>query len=249
MRVVDLVALLGCGLVVSLGCEAQTAIAKRNTIWDGIFSPAEVTRGEGEYRSDCSRCHGEDLSGQGGVLRGEKFMDRWREDSLASLFNNIRDTMPPGPRGRVQDAEYVDILAFLLSSNGFPTGKADLNPREFDRIRIVGKEGPMPVPDFSLVSVVGCLGKDDQNHWVLRKASEPVRTRIPRDPTESETAADLSRKGGEHEFHFLDTYEFASEFQAGRWMQAKGFLIRSPGNDRLNLTWLKVLRPSCEAPK
>jgi len=28
-------------------------------------------------------------------------------------------------------------------------------------------------------------------------------------------------------------------------MEAKGFLMRSPGNDRINLTWLKILKPGC----
>ena len=146
----------------------------------------------------------------------------------------------------MRDAEYVDILAYLLSRNGFPAGKSVLNPRDFDRILIVGKEGPQPVPDFSLITVVGCLGRDEATRWTLTRASEPVRTRNPRQPTEEELGAVMQRKPGDHTFHFLDTYEFAAEFKAGGWMEAKGFLIRAPGNDRINLTWLKRLRPACD---
>jgi hypothetical protein len=187
------------------------------------------------------------LSKLGGVLVGDKFMEHWREDNLANLFTRIRNTMPPGPRGGLRDAEYLDTLAFLLNTNGFPAGKnvLVLDQPELERILIVAKEGPMPVPDFSLITIVGCLEKDDANRWVLTHASEPVRTRNPREPTAEEFAADKSRQGGDHTFHFLDTYEFSTEFQARHWMTAKGFLIRSPGNDRVNLTWLQGLRPTC----
>ncbi|HEY3837111.1 MAG TPA: cytochrome c [Bryobacteraceae bacterium] len=246
MRAFEFVPIFAFGLLFQSLGAAQAVPPKRTTVWDGIFDQAEVTRGGQAYNSRCSGCHGDDLSRLGGVLQGDKFMEHWREDNLANLFNTIRSTMPPGPRGGVSEAEYVDILAYLLERNGFPTGKAALNPGEFERILIVGKEGPQPVPDFSLVTVAGCLGRDGENRWVLTNASEPLRTRNPREPTDKETAADMIRKGGEHTFHFLDTYEFPTEFKAGQWTVAKGFLIRSPGNDRINLTWLKGLRPTCK---
>jgi mono/diheme cytochrome c family protein len=246
MRAVEFVPIVGLGLLLQSFGFAQPPAPKSRTVWDGVFSQDQADRGSGLYNSNCSRCHGEDLGKLGGVLVGDKLMEHWREDNLGNLFNNIRKTMPPGPRGRLGDAEYVDILAFILSANRFPAGKSVLDARELERIRIVGKDGPMPVPDFSLVTVVGCLGKDEGNRWMLTQASEPVRTRNPREPTEEETAADMVRKGGDHTFHFLDTYEFTAEFQAHHWMVAKGFLIRSPGNDRVNLTWLKGLRASCD---
>src|SRR6185503_14923866 len=103
-------------------------------------------------------------------------------------------TMPPGPRNRLNKTEYVDILAYVLSVNGFPVGTTRLDQQDFERVLIVGKDGPMRVPDFSLVTVVGCLGKDAENRWVLTDASEPARTRNPREPTEKEVASDMSRK-------------------------------------------------------
>ena len=118
-------------------------------------------------------------------------------------------------------------------------------PAKFENILIVGKDGPKPVPDFSLVTVSGCLSKDAENRWMLTNASEPVRTRNPGKSTEAELAAAIRRSAGEHTFHFLDTYEFAEEFKLGGWMEAKGFLIRSPGNDRINLSWLQGLRQTC----
>lgn len=237
------------GALLPAAILAQPPAAKHKTVWDGIFNQVEVSRGTAAYASYCSRCHAEDLRGLGGVLIGGKFMDRWREDNLRNLFQMIRDTMPPGPRDRLTEAEYVDILAYVLKMNEFPEGSGELAPDEFGRILIVAKTGPQPVPDFSLVTVVGCLSRDAANKWMLTGASEPVRTRTPRQSTDAELDAAKVRPGGDHTFHFLDTYEFTEEFKAGRWMEAKGFLIRAPGNDRINLTWLKGLRESCSARK
>jgi len=236
-------------LLLPIAGSAQTTAPKQKTVWDGVFSQSEVDRGLTAYNTHCSVCHGQNLTGFGSVLIGGRFMDRWREDSLSNLFKMIRDTMPPGSRERLSDAQYVDILAYVLHKNDFPVGTTDFVPSEFDRILIVGKEGPMPVPDFSLVEVVGCLARDAAKVWMLTDASEPVRTRNPRESTAVERDRAVARSAGDHTFRFLETYEFPSEFKVGRWMEAKGFLIRSPGNDRINVTWLKGISETCEGHK
>ncbi|HEY1271262.1 MAG TPA: hypothetical protein VGF08_04735, partial [Terriglobales bacterium] len=187
-----------------------------------------------------------DLNGARGVLHGGKFLDRWREDSLNSLFKVMRSTMPPGQRQTVSDPEYVDIIAYVLGENQFPAGTGELAVNDLDRILIVGKEGPRPVPDFALVTVVGCLAPPAGGRWVLKNASEPVRTRNPLESSGAEWAATTARASGSHTFSLLDSANFSRELKAGHWMEAKGFLIRSPGDDRINLTWLKTIRDTCE---
>ena len=49
-------------------------------------------------------------------------MERWREDSLHSLFTTMSTLMPRNDPGILSDGEYLDILAYVLQSNGFPTG-------------------------------------------------------------------------------------------------------------------------------
>jgi hypothetical protein len=73
-----------------------------------------------------------------------------------------------------------------------------------------------------------------------------VRTRNPRESSPAELTAAKARPAGSHTYGLLDSVHFPDELREGRWMEAKGFLIRSPGNDRINLTWLKGLRESCE---
>jgi mono/diheme cytochrome c family protein len=239
------IATLATGLcLTAIGFGQQPA--KTKSIWDGVYSEAQAKRGLTAYNSHCSGCHGADLGGLGGVLIGSKFMDRWREDKLSNFYKLIRNTMPPGPRDRLSDAQYVDIVAYVLKRNEFPSGATGFQSTDFDGIQVVGKDGPAPVPDFSLVTVVGCLARDASNVWMLTSASEPVRTRNPRESTEAEFAQSKERSAGTHNFRFLTTYDFAEEFKVGRWMEAKGFLIRSPGNDKINVTWLKGLRETCE---
>jgi len=43
--------------------------------------------------------------------------------------------------------------------------------------RFVGKNGPAPVPDGSLVEVVGLPGAERANAWTLLQATDPSRTR------------------------------------------------------------------------
>jgi mono/diheme cytochrome c family protein len=133
-----------CGLLLPLAVFGQTPPQKPRTVWDGVFSAPQVERGNTAYSWHCSRCHGDDLSGARGVLRGNRFLTEWREDNLRSLYSMIRSTMPPGSRSHITEAEYLDIVAYLLRANDFPTGPGELAAKDLEGVLIVGKEGPAP---------------------------------------------------------------------------------------------------------
>ena len=60
------------------------------TVWDGVYSEAQAARGGTLYNASCSGCHRRDLSGFEGALKGQRFMDHWREDSLdSSVFQHL----------------------------------------------------------------------------------------------------------------------------------------------------------------
>src|SRR5437588_9812915 len=99
----------------------QTPPADRKTVWSGVYTAEEATRGQGAFVQSCSACHGAqgDYRQMGPAFQGMAFMERWREFNVGSLFNLIRDTMPRDNPGSLDDRTYLEIVARRLPVNGF----------------------------------------------------------------------------------------------------------------------------------
>src|SRR5262245_29696938 len=96
-------------LLVSLVCAASPQ-AGPQTVWSGVYTTAQAARGRSEYDRVCSRCHAANLDGIQDAnllgdfaprysLRGADFIDRWREDTVQSLYTLIASGMPPRNAG------------------------------------------------------------------------------------------------------------------------------------------------------
>ncbi len=101
------------------------------SIWDGVFTAEQSTRGEGEYKTACSECHGGDLMGDGfaPALSGADFQGNWNDLSAGDLFERIRISMPPSGPSSVTPAQKADILAYLFNQNKYPAGTTELEPK------------------------------------------------------------------------------------------------------------------------
>src|SRR5262245_25398735 len=135
--------------IVVLNIPASAQSQQRRTIWNGIYSAEQATRGEAVYKANCARCHGEDLSrNPQAVLNGSDFLQRWREDNVESLFMFIRTSMPPTRRGTervpLPDDQYLDVLTYIFKSNNFPAGERELTAADTAGIQIEEKDGPKP---------------------------------------------------------------------------------------------------------
>src|SRR5262245_15694851 len=186
---------------------AQTAVAqesgKGRTVWDGVFNEAQAQRGREAYAMHCSSCHTEDLSGKSApALKGEQFMENWREDSLKSLFTFIKTNMPQGARGSLSEATYLDILTHIMSVNMFPAGPQELSTDALGSTQVVGKDGPAPIPKFAQITLVGCLAQGPGDEWKLENASAPVRTRQEK-PTPEELKASAAKPLGTGTFRLV----------------------------------------------
>ncbi len=97
-------------------------------ISSGIFTTAQADLGSTLYSTSCASCHGYDLKGTegGNTLLGDRFLIKWQEQTLDSLFELTRATMPKTNPHSFSDAEYTELLAFLLSANGYPSGASEL---------------------------------------------------------------------------------------------------------------------------
>src|SRR5262245_36171447 len=116
-------------LLATLAADAQDASGP--SIWSGVFTAAQAKRGNDAYQASCSACHGSDLHAtdpEAVDLTGPAFRAKWNGKTLQERFETIRDTMPPGSAGTLGDKTYMDILAFILQSNGLPAGNAELVP-------------------------------------------------------------------------------------------------------------------------
>jgi mono/diheme cytochrome c family protein len=112
-----------------LGSVAATLVAQAaRTTKDGIYTAEQSTRGEAVYKNKCSSCHGDDLSGGGFApgLVGDAFFEGWSAKTLSDLSSKIMDTMPADKPGSLTPDDTVDLLAFMLKSNGLPAGTAPL---------------------------------------------------------------------------------------------------------------------------
>jgi mono/diheme cytochrome c family protein len=228
---------------------SRSSPQQSRTVWDGVYTAAQAARGERVYSESCSSCHREDLSGYNGALRGNRFMEEWREDHVYSLFNTIRITMPRGAPASLTDEAYIDIVSYVLQMNGFPEGVEELTGDALRRVRILGRDGPKPVPDFALIQVVGCLIRDSGGAWILTQASEPARTRAPGASSAAEIEAARAVPLGPYRFRLLDFDFVRPVFQPaahdGHKLQAKGFLNRRPDDDRISLTAAQSAASSC----
>jgi mono/diheme cytochrome c family protein len=106
---------------------AQTA----HSVWDGAYTEAQAKRGAELYANYCAACHGSELTGgeEAPPLSGGAFTANWNGLTLGDLFERTRTTMPQGSPGRVSRQQHADILAYILSVNRFPAGKAELEPK------------------------------------------------------------------------------------------------------------------------
>jgi mono/diheme cytochrome c family protein len=99
------------------------------SIWDGTFTVAQAARGESVAAKECVNCHGAALSGgeEAPALEGAGFLSNWNGLTAGDLFDRIRKTMPQDDPARLTRQQDADVLAYILSLNGFPAGKTELS--------------------------------------------------------------------------------------------------------------------------
>jgi mono/diheme cytochrome c family protein len=122
------VAVLAIALVVPLALFVRVFAQTTTSVWTGVYTTAQATRGTDLYQRVCSECHGDDLEGRerSPALAGSSFAQRWDGATLKKLFERMQE-MPPGdPEKRLQPNQYADVLAFLLSANDVPAGSEPL---------------------------------------------------------------------------------------------------------------------------
>ena len=98
------------------------------SVWDGVFTQEQASRGKTLYSKECASCHGQALdgSGQAPPLSGADFKGNWNGQTVDDLFEKVQTSMPGDQPGKLSRAQNADILAFVLGNNGFPAGSKEL---------------------------------------------------------------------------------------------------------------------------
>ena len=231
------------------------AAAQKRTVWDGVFNQAQLARGEMLFAMNCARCHLIDLSGKNGpTLKGDRFMEDWREAPLEILFHTIR-TMPPNnsqratpPPQAFPDLVYLDIMTYILNGNGFPTGPNELTLDQLPLVQFEKKTGPEAVPNLALVGMVGCLSETTPGNWSLTMATDALRTMDPEQISAAEVKSAQGTSLGAKTFRLnqIDRLGEPIDPQKDKKVSVKGQLVRqSDQTQRLNITALAPVAASC----
>jgi len=232
-------------LWVAIGASTE---GQEPRIWAGVYTVDQAAHGQALFNSNCARCHLQDLSGdRGPALIGDAFFASWQAGSVNRLYMKIKDTMPPNnAAGALEDGEYLDIVAYILQSNAFPSSQDDvaLTPDVLDDIQIARRDGIGALPNFALVQVVGCLTRDPDHHWTLTRSSQPVPTKDEPATTE-ELAQEAATPPGDATFDLLSVARFQPDTLEGRKLAARGLVYRSDDDSLLSLTSLQSVGPTC----
>jgi quinoprotein glucose dehydrogenase len=109
---------------------------------DGAYTADQARRGKVEYGAFCAQCHGFDLDGTLAAdtgappLRGAPFVASMEKKGLVAVFDYVKRTMPADDPGSLREAEYVDILAFVIQANGFPSGTRELTVADLPGVTV-----------------------------------------------------------------------------------------------------------------
>lgn len=134
-RVVFCLAVLiwSASLVVAVTAQGPS----KQSVWDGVYTDAQATRGERTYGRSCEQCHGPDLAGDPVMeipaLSSESFLTSWNGRTVKDLFERVQQSMPKDKPGSLGTGAYIDVVAFLLQSNKFPSGSREL-PRAAEQL-------------------------------------------------------------------------------------------------------------------
>jgi mono/diheme cytochrome c family protein len=122
-------------IVVALGYGVG---AQQITIWDGVFTAEQASRGEKVYADRCARCHGDGMQGveAAPALTGTTFYQTWDGETLDALYERMRSSMPQDAPGSLSRAQNADILAHMLKTGGYPAGQTALDPQAGALMRI-----------------------------------------------------------------------------------------------------------------
>ena len=113
-------------LAVAVAASGQSTTTE-TTVRDNVYSQEQSKRGRAAYDGKCASCH--DGGTMGPELWGEAFLTQMENKDVGGFFSRIQTTMPEDAPGTLSDSEVLDIIAYVLQTNGFPAGEKDIESK------------------------------------------------------------------------------------------------------------------------
>jgi alcohol dehydrogenase (cytochrome c) len=103
----------------------------------GGYTNAQASRGATVYTQYCTQCHGANLQGESGpALSGQILRQAYGAGTAAPLYDFISRQMPQNSPASLSQKQYLDVTAYVLSRNGFPSGDTPLSIGSLSQVRM-----------------------------------------------------------------------------------------------------------------
>jgi S-disulfanyl-L-cysteine oxidoreductase SoxD len=223
------------GLLLLASATANLVTAR--TVWDGVYTESQATRGMTGFGQSCAGCHALAPEGKAPLV-GEPFWKSFAQKTVGDLLEFVSANMPNGAPGSLDESTYRDIVALMLKSNGFPAGTTELRRDTIANVQIVQKDGRTELPSNALARVVGCLARSGAD-WVVTRATTPERVESVAPGVDDATRPLGSRT---MPLKFVVTH---LDPLAGSRVVVSGLLIGAGGADGINVTTVNRVAQSC----
>ena len=120
-----IIAVLAAAIALGLSLPFRTTAASNSL----TFTQAQQHAGETAFETSCAPCHGAQLEGGAGPpLTGQNFkiLSTKVGATVGDIFTYMSENMPFNNPASLSHTQYVNIMAFILSKNGYHAGGAPL---------------------------------------------------------------------------------------------------------------------------
>jgi alcohol dehydrogenase (cytochrome c) len=122
------------------------------------FTAEQATAGRAAFQQTCVMCHGADLRTlPNAILAAPEFGGRWTGKTTTDLLVQLRATMPPEAPGSLPETDYIEIIAYLLQTNGFAANTQALTAATSAVIGSDALAAARPAPEPIGVTVAGTV--------------------------------------------------------------------------------------------
>ncbi len=134
MSTASKLAILAMSLSVAFACAQYGRAASKSSHHSAgassvSFTARQVSAGRANFARSCAQCHGANLQGGAGpALSGPTFktLSSKVHANVSDVFGYMTSNMPMNAPASLSHDQYVAIMAYILSKNGYKAGNSAL---------------------------------------------------------------------------------------------------------------------------